>query len=204
MCRFHQGEIDRLHGQLAQAEDRVLQACEELRAVNRYSAAWGYSELVNIRVSQVNGCGFCLALHARFARRAGIAQDKLDVLAGWREKEARGKNLPRGRIVKDDTLADIARSELHDEGRRFELASLNDLRDDAMLARTHGQPASPTTLGKELAVFVHRLRRQAAQRDGNDDLAGLLKILVNAASSGIHCEYRPRRLRSGETKPATV
>ena len=28
-----------------------------------------------------------------------------------------------------------------------------------MLARTHGQPASPTTLGKEIANFVHRLRR---------------------------------------------
>lgn len=32
-----------------------------------------------------------------------------------------------------------------------------------MLARTHGQPASPTTLGKELAVFVYRLRRQREQ-----------------------------------------
>ena len=29
----------------------------------------------------------------------------------------------------------------------------------AMLSRTHGQPASPTTLGKELANFVHRLQR---------------------------------------------
>ncbi len=29
-----------------------------------------------------------------------------------------------------------------------------------MLARTHGQPASPTTLGKELANFVYRLQRQ--------------------------------------------
>jgi adenylosuccinate lyase len=38
-------------------------------------------------------------------------------------------------------------------------------RGAAMLARTHGQPASPTTLGKELAVFVRRLRRQAAQLD---------------------------------------
>jgi adenylosuccinate lyase len=28
-----------------------------------------------------------------------------------------------------------------------------------MLSRTHGQPASPTTLGKEIANFVHRLRR---------------------------------------------
>jgi len=33
------------------------------------------------------------------------------------------------------------------------------LADAAMLARTHGQPASPTTLGKELANAVHRLRR---------------------------------------------
>jgi adenylosuccinate lyase len=31
--------------------------------------------------------------------------------------------------------------------------------DTPMLARTHGQPASPTTLGKELANFVARLRR---------------------------------------------
>ena len=32
-----------------------------------------------------------------------------------------------------------------------------------MLARTHGQPATPTTMGKELAVFAHRLRRVAGQ-----------------------------------------
>jgi class 3 adenylate cyclase len=50
LCRFHQGEIDRMHGDLAGAEERVLQACEELLAINRYSAAWGYSELVDIRV----------------------------------------------------------------------------------------------------------------------------------------------------------
>jgi adenylosuccinate lyase len=33
------------------------------------------------------------------------------------------------------------------------------LADAAMLSRTHGQPATPTTLGKELANFAHRLRR---------------------------------------------
>ena len=33
-------------------------------------------------------------------------------------------------------------------------------RDEPLLAHTHGQPATPTTFGKELAVFVHRLRRQ--------------------------------------------
>ncbi|MES0873479.1 adenylosuccinate lyase [Sinimarinibacterium thermocellulolyticum] len=35
--------------------------------------------------------------------------------------------------------------------------------EQPMLSRTHGQPASPTTLGKEMAVFVHRLRRQREQ-----------------------------------------
>lgn len=33
---------------------------------------------------------------------------RLQALAAWREREARSKNLPRGRIVKDETLADIA------------------------------------------------------------------------------------------------
>lgn len=33
-------------------------------------------------------------------------------------------------------------------------------RDLPMLALTHGQPATPTTLGKEMAVYVHRLHRQ--------------------------------------------
>ena len=35
----------------------------------------------------------------------------------------------------------------------------------SMLSRTHGQTATPTTLGKEMAVFVHRLRRQFRQFD---------------------------------------
>src|SRR6185503_15410724 len=35
--------------------------------------------------------------------------------------------------------------------------------DLPMLSRTHGQPATPTTLGKELANVVHRLRRQCEQ-----------------------------------------
>ena len=35
--------------------------------------------------------------------------------------------------------------------------------EQPMLSRTHGQPASPTTLGKEMAVFAARLRRQREQ-----------------------------------------
>jgi len=42
-------------------------------------------------------------------------------------------------------------------------ALAENLRDTPMLARTHGQAASPTTLGKELAVFVRRWQRQLHQ-----------------------------------------
>src|SRR5699024_12768382 len=38
--------------------------------------------------------------------------------------------------------------------------SASELAEVPMLAHTHGQPATPTTMGKELAVFIHRLRRQ--------------------------------------------
>lgn len=36
-------------------------------------------------------------------------------------------------------------------------------KDIPMLARTHGQPASPTRLGKEVSVFAYRLNRQLAE-----------------------------------------
>ena len=41
-------------------------------------------------------------------------------------------------------------------------------KDIPMLARTHGQPASPTRLGKEMQVFVDRLNRQIASLEGID------------------------------------
>ena len=40
----------------------------------------------------------------------------------------------------------------------------------AMLSRPHGQTASPTTLGKEIANTLHRLRRQAKQMSGQEFL----------------------------------
>ena len=40
-----------------------------------------------------------------------------------------------------------------------------EFKDDSMLSRTHGQTASPTTIGKELAVFANRLERQSKAID---------------------------------------
>jgi len=52
-------------------------------------------------------------------------------------------------------------------------AMAKDLRDVPLLAHTHGQPATPTTMGKELAVLAFRLRRQLT-RIGRAEFLGKL------------------------------
>jgi AhpD family alkylhydroperoxidase len=41
--------------------------------------------LVQIRASQLNGCTFCVHMHLRDARKAGESQERLDLVAVWRE-----------------------------------------------------------------------------------------------------------------------
>ena len=42
-------------------------------------------ELIKIRASQINHCAFCLDMHVRDARKNGVSEQKLDVLAAWHE-----------------------------------------------------------------------------------------------------------------------
>ncbi|BFM22107.1 carboxymuconolactone decarboxylase family protein [Gilvimarinus japonicus] len=45
----------------------------------------GIIHLVKLRVSQINGCGFCQHMHSAEARKDGERQERLDVLPAWRE-----------------------------------------------------------------------------------------------------------------------
>ena len=58
-------------------------------ALEKYIHAGSLGEallaLVKIRASQINGCAYCLDMHGREARAAGVDQRRLDVLAGWEE-----------------------------------------------------------------------------------------------------------------------
>lgn len=65
---------------------KAMMALEE--ATKGLSLPQPLRELVKMRVSQINGCAYCLNLHAAEARGAGISQQKLDVLAAWRESPA--------------------------------------------------------------------------------------------------------------------
>jgi AhpD family alkylhydroperoxidase len=85
------------------------------------------SQLVEVRVSQITGCAFCLGLHSDRARKAGVDQKKLDMLAGWRdasvfderERSALGlaESMTRlgdgGRV--DEAIWQAARKDFNDE-----------------------------------------------------------------------------------------
>ena len=45
----------------------------------------GLLELVKMRVSQINGCAFCIAMHVPLARKHGVSDDQLNLLPAWRE-----------------------------------------------------------------------------------------------------------------------
>ncbi len=91
-------------------------------------------------------------------------------------------------------------------------ALAHELADAAMLAHTHGQPASPTTLGKELANVVARLRR-ARDRIAAITLLGKINGAVGnynahlAAYPGVDWEKFARRFVEGlglEFNPYTI
>jgi AhpD family alkylhydroperoxidase len=42
-------------------------------------------ELVNLRASQINGCGFCTDMHTKDAAHAGESSTRLNLVAAWRE-----------------------------------------------------------------------------------------------------------------------
>jgi len=54
-------------------------------ALNRSPLDKKLLNLVYLRVSQINGCSFCVDLHSRALHNLGETQERLDGLAAWRE-----------------------------------------------------------------------------------------------------------------------
>jgi len=55
------------------------------KVVSESSLPAATQELVKIRASQINGCGFCLDMHTKDAAAAGEDQLRLHMVAAWRE-----------------------------------------------------------------------------------------------------------------------
>ena len=106
---------------------------------------------------------------------------RLKAIAAWRETEARGKNLPRGRIIKDDTLGELA---AHPPKTQDDLGKIrglsagwrsNDIGGRLMQALANAKPVSPDELPQR------DLKRPGLTKDGA--LVGdLLKLLLKIRS----------------------
>jgi AhpD family alkylhydroperoxidase len=55
------------------------------KVVSDSSLPQATQELVKIRASQINGCGFCLDMHTKDAAAAGETEQRLHLVAAWRE-----------------------------------------------------------------------------------------------------------------------
>jgi len=65
------------------------EAYRAMAALNRYLADCSLEAplryLVELRISQINGCVYCMDMHSQQARSVGVPQQKLDCLPGWDE-----------------------------------------------------------------------------------------------------------------------
>ncbi|MBD1589729.1 carboxymuconolactone decarboxylase family protein [Pseudomonas typographi] len=71
-------------------------------------------ELVYLRISQINGCAFCLGKHSQTLRECGVPQAKLDCLAGWRASE-RFDDRERAALSWAEALTDVSEQGAPDE-----------------------------------------------------------------------------------------
>lgn len=71
-------------------------------------------ELVYLRVSQINGCAFCLEMHNTSLRNHGVAQNKLDALNGWQVSE-RFTDKERAALLWADAVSQISAKNTDDD-----------------------------------------------------------------------------------------
>ncbi|GAA1272985.1 carboxymuconolactone decarboxylase family protein [Kitasatospora nipponensis] len=69
----------------AKAAPKAFKALIGFDAAAREGLDPSLVELVQIRASQLNGCAYCLHLHTSDARRAGESEERLHLVALWRE-----------------------------------------------------------------------------------------------------------------------
>jgi len=75
--------IDKTHPEIYRALNGAVRAGRGVYQEVGLSPA--LIELVNVRVSQINGCPTCLSIHVPAARSAGVDQRTLDLLPSWRQ-----------------------------------------------------------------------------------------------------------------------
>ncbi|QBE65908.1 carboxymuconolactone decarboxylase family protein [Pseudoduganella lutea] len=100
-------------------------------ALERSSLGKELIELAWLRMSQINGCAFCLEMHAKALRAGGMQDAKLDSLAGWRVGEHYTAR-ERAALAWTESLTHVDRTHAPDEDygpltEHFSDAEISDL-----------------------------------------------------------------------------
>jgi AhpD family alkylhydroperoxidase len=74
----------------------------------------GLLDLVKTRVSQINGCAYCLDMHTKDARARGEAEQRLYALAAWRETPFFSER-ERAGLAWAETVTRVAETHVPDE-----------------------------------------------------------------------------------------
>src|SRR5690625_3581402 len=69
------------------APDALEKVMELEEFVKRSSINNKLAELIKLRVSQINGCCYCINMHTKAAKKLKVAKEQLDHLKSWNEKE---------------------------------------------------------------------------------------------------------------------
>jgi AhpD family alkylhydroperoxidase len=72
-------------------------------------------ELIKIRASQINHCAFCLDMHTRDARKHGVSDQKLDVLAAWEEAGGLFTERERAALALTEAITELGDGHVPDE-----------------------------------------------------------------------------------------
>ena len=73
------------------------------------------AELIKIRASQMNHCAFCLDMHTADARKLGIGEQKLAVLAAWEEAGDLFTEQEQAALLLTEEMTDLTRRHVSDE-----------------------------------------------------------------------------------------
>jgi AhpD family alkylhydroperoxidase len=65
-------------------------------------------DLVYLRVSQINGCAYCIDMHSRDLLKEGVTIDKLVLVPGWREGGALFSAAERAALAWAETVTRVA------------------------------------------------------------------------------------------------
>ncbi|WP_092127245.1 carboxymuconolactone decarboxylase family protein [Bradyrhizobium erythrophlei] len=72
-------------------------------------------ELVYLRISQINGCAYCLDMHTRSLQKMGVATEKLALLQVWREAEVLFDAEERAALAWAETVTRVAETAIPDD-----------------------------------------------------------------------------------------